>query len=64
MTDGQAGRRRNPSQCLGMAGVSRFPVQENRVNAVQFAMLAEQAPAIQITGGKIPDSRGYSTIVI
>jgi hypothetical protein len=34
------------------------------VNAVQLAMLAEQAPAIQIPGGKIPDSRGYSTMVI
>ena len=60
MANGQATHRGCPATCLRVSGVPCRPVhQEDRVNAVQFAMLAEQAPAIQIACGKIPDSHRY-----
>lgn len=53
-----AGPALDPAQRLGMAGVALLAVHQDRVQAVQLAVLAEQALAIQVAGRDVPDAQG------
>ena len=55
MADCQGRQGTNPAQGFGVAGITTFVIADYGMNAMQFAMFAQQTLVIQVPGPNIPD---------